>query len=105
MSSDLDDTGSGYKFLVTCEYKGDMHLIKVLKGATLSNVYCELRGRWPEIDPQSTRLQYEAPIEKMLILLLKDSDVENMLTLHALAKAFICNLVASPTSAGEKRKR
>ena len=104
MSGDLEDDGGGRKVLVTCEYEGELHVINITKESKISEVFTELRERWPEMEPSSTRLQYEAPVEKMLICLLKDADIENMISLHHLLKAEICNVVATPISIAEKRK-
>ena len=103
MDGEVD--GGANEILVTCEYKGEMHVLDVTKETTMKAVFCDLHQRWPDVDPASTRLQYEAPVEKMLISLLKDADIENMIRLHRVSKSRICNIVASPISTREKRRR
>jgi len=97
--------GSGHPLLVTCEYYGEMHVVNVTKETCMDELYAELCERWPEMDRASTRLQYEAPKDKMMVGLRRDEDILNMIRFHVVSKASICNVVATRFSVSEKQKR
>ncbi|XP_073131642.1 uncharacterized protein [Henckelia pumila] len=83
------ESGSGpcnLSFLGCCKFKKKLFVISIFSGCSLTDVFSSLSKKCAEISPESTMLQYVAPLHKMLVFLNDDDDVLNMIHLHMCVK-------------------
>ncbi|XP_073130783.1 uncharacterized protein [Henckelia pumila] len=79
------ESGSGpcnLSFLGCCKFKKQLFVISIFSGCSLADVFSSLSKKCAEISPESTMLQYVAPLHKMFVSLNDDDDVLNMIHLH-----------------------
>ena len=102
---DCDSDEGSKSVMLFCEFNYEIHVMTVNEGTKLIDIYNSLAKKWEGITSASTKLQYEAPIERMPVTLCSDEDVVEMCRVNILLKTAICKVVVTSHNSVNKRKR
>ena len=91
--------------LAFCQYKEETHTMTVKNDTKLSDIVGTFTDWYVEVRHTPIKLQYIHPGEEFPVSLMKDEDMDHMITIHLLLSKSICKISATVEERNTKRKR